>query len=104
MALSNSTEPVDFNGLRCYSIPMQKGHNSDISVRGKTYHVQTEDWGSENPFIVSRIFCDGAVLKTVKTSHEEALKAGPVQNSEALKNALKRQHHHVLDQLMAGKI
>jgi hypothetical protein len=54
---------------------MQKGHNSDINVRGKSYHVQTEDWGSENPFIVSRIFCDGAVLKTIKTSHSEALKS-----------------------------
>jgi hypothetical protein len=83
---------------------MQKGHNSDINVRGKSYHVQTEDWGSENPFIVSRIFCDGAVLKTIKTSHSEALKSGPVQNAQALQAALKRQHHHILDQLMAGKI
>ncbi len=83
---------------------MQKGHNSDLTVRGKSYHVQTEDWGKDNPFIVSRIFCDGAVVKTVKTPHSEALKTGPVKTSEALQKALKSQHHQILDQLMSGKI
>lgn len=83
---------------------MQKGHNSDIQIRGKAYHVQTEDWGAENPYIVSRIFCDGAVIKTVKTPHADAIRTGPVKNSEAIQQALKIQHHQILDQLMSGKI
>ena len=48
---------------------MQTGFNSDITYRGVSYHVQTEDWGLENPFIVSRVFQQGAVLKTFKTSY-----------------------------------
>lgn len=83
---------------------MQKGFNSDIQVRGQSYHVQTEDWGSENPFLVSRIFRNGAVLKTIKTSREEALQKGSLNSTEAITSALKKQHHHVLDQLMNGEI
>jgi hypothetical protein len=83
---------------------MQKGLNSDIQVRGKSYHVQTEDWGDKNPFLVSRVFVGGAVLKTIKTPYEEALRTESLLNSEAVRNALRKQHHRVLDQLLAGSI
>lgn len=83
---------------------MQKGYNSDIQVKGQTYHVQTEDWGAQNPFLVSRIFLNGAVLKTIKTPHEEALRNGSLKTTEALQSALKQQHNRVLDQLLSGHI
>jgi hypothetical protein len=83
---------------------MQKGLNSDIQVRGKTYHIQTEDWGEKNPFLVSRVFSGGAVLKTVKTPYKEALTAESASTTEALRNALKKQHHRILDQLMSGAL
>lgn len=83
---------------------MQKGYNSDIQVKGQAYHVQTEDWGMENPFLVSRIFRNGAVIKTIKTSHDEALRNGSVRTADALKIALKTQHNLVLDQLFSGQI
>lgn len=83
---------------------MQKGYNSDIQVKGQTYHVQTEDWGSQNPFLVSRIFLNGAVVKTIKTPHDEALRGGAVKTTEALQTALKQQHNRVLDQLFSGTI
>jgi hypothetical protein len=82
---------------------MQKGFNSDISVKGKVYHIQTEDWGQQNPFIVSRIFCNGAVHKTIKTSHAEAIRTGPINNAEAIREALKRQHNRVIDSLVQGQ-
>lgn len=80
---------------------MQKGMNSDIQVRGKSYHIQTEDWGEKNPFLVSRIFSGGAVLKTVKTPYEEALRTESIKTVEALRNALRKQHHRIMDQLMS---
>lgn len=83
---------------------MQKGFNSDITVKGKLYHVQTEDWGQQNPFIVSRIFASGAVLKTIKTSYEEATRLGPVNAEEAIRQALRRQHNRVLDSLVSGQV
>lgn len=83
---------------------MQKGFNSDISVKGQSYHVQTEDWGQQNPFLVSRIFKNGAVVKTIKTSHQDALKNGSIRSQDALQLALKSQHNLVLDQLITGQI
>lgn len=81
---------------------MQKGFNSDITVRGQKYHIQTEDWGVQNPYLVSRIFCNGAVLKTIKTPYDSVLRLGSVQSEEAIKQALRRQHSTVIDTLMSG--
>jgi hypothetical protein len=83
---------------------MQKGFNSDVTVRGQKFHVQTEDWGQKNPFVVSRIFSNGAVIKTIKTSYEIILKAGALREEESIKDALRRQHTDILDVLMTGKI
>lgn len=85
---------------------MQKGFNSDLNIRGKSFHVQTEDWGQQNPFIVSRIFCNGAVLKTIKTPYEVVLRTGHIYTQEAIKEALKSQHHQVVDKLVesAGQV
>lgn len=83
---------------------MVKGYNSDLSVRGKSYHIQTEDWGSMNPFLVSRVFANGAVLMTLKTSYQDALKGGPRQDAQALEIALRRQHQTVIEKLHAGEI
>lgn len=81
---------------------MQKGFNSDITVRGQRYHIQTEDWGLQNPFVVSRIFINGAVMKTIKTPYETVLRTGSTRQDDAIKTALHRQHSHVIDTLMAG--
>jgi len=83
---------------------MQKGFNSDVTVRGQKFHVQTEDWGLRNPFLVSRIFCNGAVIKTVKTPYETALKAESIREEDAIKTALRRQHNDIMDVLLAGKM
>ncbi len=83
---------------------MTKGFNSDLSVRGKKYHIQTEDWGTQNPFIVSRIFCNGAVLKTIKISHDDALRGGPVNDKEAIGLALRRQHNQIMNDLLSGAL
>jgi len=83
---------------------MQKGHNSDIQVRGKSYHVQTEDWGQLNPFVVTRVFCNGAVLKTIKTTYTEALRGGPMGDQNAIRLALRQQHNRILDQLVSGQL
>ena len=81
---------------------MQKGFNSDITVRGQKYHVQTEDRGAQNPFLVSRIVCNGAVMKTIKIPHDQVLKSGSSHREEAIKQALHRQHSTIIDTLMAG--
>jgi hypothetical protein len=83
---------------------MEKGFNSDISWSGREYHVQTEDWGSENPYLVSRVFQNGAVVKSIKTSYNEVLPRGPAAESKSIRLAMKIQHQQILDLLLSGKL
>ena len=78
---------------------MLKGFNTDINIRGREYHIQTEDWGPDRAFLVSRVFCSGKVVQTVKTPYLDALQSGPVNDREALGIALRKQHHQVIDNL-----
>lgn len=84
---------------------MVRGQNSDLVIRGKTYHIQTEDWGAANPFIVSKIFSNGAVLKTIKIAHAryaEALRMIEL-NQDLLIRALREQHDRVIEDLRNNK-
>ncbi|WP_235046211.1 hypothetical protein [Bdellovibrio bacteriovorus] len=99
--MRNTVKSANFSGR---FVQVQKGFNSDITVRGQKYHIQTEDWGTQNPYLVSRIFCNGAVMKTIKTPYDTVLKLGSVQSEEAIKLALRRQHTTIIDTLMAGSL
>ena len=81
---------------------MLKGYNSDITVRGMKYHVQTEDWGSERMVLVSRVFQNGAVIKSIKTPYSDALQDD--RNRSDLGLALRNQHNEILDQLVSGHL
>ncbi len=83
---------------------MVKGFNSDVSCLGAQYHVQTEDWGLNNPYLVSRVFKNGAVVKSVKTSYSEVLPRGPVAEAKVIRLAMKIQHDEILDLLVSGKL
>lgn len=83
---------------------MQKGFNSDVAVQGTQYHVQTEDWGFENPYLVSRIFKNGAVVKSVKTSYEEVLPETRQADANSIRLAMRLQHQKILDLLLSGQL
>lgn len=83
---------------------VEKGFNSDVVVAGLSYHVQTEDWGRQNPFLVSRVFCNGAVVKSVKTPYEKILPRGPLAERSAIQFALRCQHEQILDLLVSGQL
>ena len=95
---------------------MQKGFNSDISVKGQRYHVQTEDWGFQNPYLITRVFRNGAVVRTIKTSYQEILSRTQPQTSispnewittntsETIQRALRAQHTLVVEKLVSGEL
>ncbi|HPI40931.1 MAG TPA: hypothetical protein PLJ21_09005, partial [Pseudobdellovibrionaceae bacterium] len=91
-----------------------KGFNSDIFVRGEKYHIQTEDWGNGNPFIVTRVYRSGAVIKTTKTPYQEifsnyartsqtstvAMRSmGEVGLRMILQKAIEKQHDHIITEI-----
>lgn len=82
---------------------MEKGCNSDLNIAGASYHVQTEDWGKDNPYIVSRVYKNGAVVRSLKTPYSQVV-TGLFFNSDEIKKALKKQHELILDQLVTGQL
>lgn len=83
---------------------MEKGFNSDIQFQGSRYHVQTEDWGRTNPFLVSRVFRDGAVVTSLKTSYAEVLPKGMESGAQSIRLAMRFQHQQILDLLVSGQL
>jgi hypothetical protein len=83
---------------------LEKGFNTDISVEGAQYHIQTEDWGETNPFLVTRVFREGAVLKSFKTSYREVLAKAPKSDRQAIRLAMREQHERILDRVISGQL
>lgn len=82
---------------------MEKGYNTDLEYKGLNYHIQTEDWGMDNPYLVSQIFSSGAVVRSIKTAYGEVL---PRESSDKklIQLAMKVQHEKILDLLLEGKL
>jgi len=83
---------------------LQKGINTDLSADGKNYHVQTEDWGIKNPYLVTRIYRNGAVLKTIKLPYQRVLEGKEQDFQETIRLAMKEQHYEILDLIHSGQI
>lgn len=84
---------------------MEKGYNSDIKIGGDLYHIQTEDWGSESQVLMTRIFKNGAVIKSYKSSYADLIKlTPPTYRRQKLRDALRNQHRKILDLLQSGQI
>jgi hypothetical protein len=77
---------------------MLKGYNSDLRVGATLFHVQTEDWGRDNPYIVTRVFKQGAVIKSIKTPYQSILPKGHYEEN-LIREAMKQQHYSILDQI-----
>jgi hypothetical protein len=73
------------------SIP---GENSDLFIKGSRLHIQTEDWGTKDQSLVSRIFKNGAVIKTYRLPYE---KIPDYQKPDIRRKALISFHQWVID-------
>lgn len=81
---------------------MISGINTDIEHAGKTYHVQTEDGGMQNPVLVTHLFAGGAILSSQRVSYADIIKSGP--NPEAVRELMKQQHQTMVKNLTANQI
>lgn len=82
---------------------MLKGKNTDLRCGDKSFHIQTEDWGTANPFIVTRIFCSGRVIYTIKTDYRTWVEKNVNELSTKLSNALDIQHDDTIKEVRSGK-
>jgi hypothetical protein len=83
---------------------IEQGFNSDILFQGRSYHVQTEDWGDSNPFVVTRVYHSGTVVLSQKTPYENIILLGFSSGRQAIRLGMREQHQKVLDQLVSGTL
>ena len=79
---------------------MVPGFNTDFKYRGETYHVQTEDNGVANPFVVSLLYHKGAILASRRTPYHDL--AGKPGFEQELMGLMKSQHKDLMRALLAG--
>ena len=77
------------------------GYNTNISHKGRQYHVQTEDSGLKSHSIVTLLYHQGAILRSVKTSYAHII--GSPDFEKQLRNIMKRQHREAIKELIIGK-
>ena len=86
-----------------------KGFNSDICFKGCSYHVQTEDWGESKSSIVTKVFKNGAVVKTVTSNYKDFISTDASVSNDShklhhIQSAMQDQHRTVLTLLHSGKL
>jgi len=80
---------------------MLVGFNTNISYKDKTYHVQTEDSGKNNPVVVTLLYYQGAILASRKTDYSQLLDD---PDFEAKLTKLMKVHHKgMIRDLLTGK-
>ncbi len=77
------------------------GINEDIVRGNRTYHLQTEERGANNPFVVSVLFLEGAVLATERTSYADLLDRP--DGRREVKKLMVRQHRAVVLRVIEGE-
>ncbi len=76
--------------------------NTDIEYKGKLFHVQTEDWGADNPFVVTRVFSGGKVLGSIKTNYKSWLTLEKSTLQSKLGIVLNSQHSESIFKIKQG--
>ncbi len=80
---------------------MLAGYNTNISYKGNTYHIQTEDSGIKNPLIVTLLYSKGAILTSKKTSYAQIVNDPDCK--EKVKRLMKQQHKTMIKELLSGR-
>jgi hypothetical protein len=82
---------------------MQFGHNTDVTVGDRRYHVQTEDRGMRHALIDTMVYCDGRVLHRRTISYADLLPLD-TRHEEKLQLRVARQHQDVVNELRSGTL
>ncbi len=82
---------------------MPFGHNSNVTVAGDTYHVQTEERGAAQALIDTTVYLRGHVLHRRTNSFLDLLPLN-ADREQALKLRVDSQHRSVVDEIRSGKL
>lgn len=79
---------------------MVVGFNHNLKHRGRTYHVQTEDSGLENPHVITHLFLGGNVVASKRTSYADIVRAENL--TRVVRELMEAQHKEMLRDLVDG--
>lgn len=80
---------------------MITGFNTDVEYNKKTYHVQTEDKGFDNPYIESLIYVGGAIIFSKRTSYAEKIAVGI--SEKEIRALMENQHKTIIAAIKRGR-
>src|SRR2546428_5370455 len=80
---------------------MVTGFNTDVQHGGKTYHVQTEDKGLQNPIIETLIYVGGEILAARRTSYADLLSKG--LSEKEIAERIETQHNRMIVDVRKGR-
>jgi isopentenyl phosphate kinase len=80
---------------------MLVGYNQNVTYKGVTFHVQTEDNGVKNPYIITHVFISGNIIATKKTSYMDIVK---IENLEKiLRELMEEQQKEMVQKILNGE-
>lgn len=79
---------------------MITGFNTNAGYRGRTFHVQTEDSGAQNPHVISHLYHGGTILASEKTDYSDKLGSGDLLAT--VRSLMEAQHKSMLRRLKDG--
>jgi hypothetical protein len=77
------------------------GFNTDIEHNEKTYHIQTEDKGLQNPYIESLVYVGGEILACKKTSYAQHIGEGV--DEKWIGSLMEQQHRTMIAAIKRGR-
>ncbi len=82
---------------------MPFGHNSNVTIAGDTFHVQTEERGAAHALIDTTVYLRGRVLHRRTNSFKDLLPLN-ADREQALKLRVDTQHRSVVDEIRSGRL
>ena len=79
------------------------GHNTNVTLDGTVFHVQTEDRGTNSATLDTTVHCRGRVLHRRTNKYHDLLPLDG-EKEKALKSRLDEQHFGVVEELKSGAL
>ncbi|MEM7249275.1 MAG: hypothetical protein AAF533_28440 [Acidobacteriota bacterium] len=76
------------------------GFNTDIKFRGKVFHAQTEDHGTENPMIETLVYIGGHIHDAFQTHYADMMTDG--LDEAKIVQLMENQHRRIIGLIRSG--
>jgi hypothetical protein len=73
--------------------------NTDLTIKGESVHVQTEDWGIEHKKLVARVYQQGRMVKSFEVPYAKL--TSPLTD-QTRKGYAQQLHQKVIDWVHEG--